>query len=573
MKRILGRIWRLTWLAASGPQAWKGLVVYAVVLGLGFVSIWTSVMMIAWTERFYDAVEQLDLPATLRELGVFFALVGAQAAAFIVADYLRKRLLLRWRARLTDRALDVWTGNRAYWHLRPGQTPRPVDNPDQRVAEDCRLFIEKLLMLSIDLIENCVSIVSYLVVLWGLTAFVLSFSLGGVEISMSRYLVWLAFLYVALSSLITHLMGRELKPLYFGQEKREADFRHTLVQLRDNATEISQSGGEAAELRRLRGRFGAIRANWLGLIRREAILNIFYRPYFQTILRVPLFFSLPAYFAGFVTFGGLMQLSGAFGRVTQTLSWFIFNYKALADIAAVSERLDDLFASAGDPDPMPEAPREIVHRTCENGTVRLRDLVLFTPQGRALDPVPDTTVSPGEVVWLRGPSGIGKSTLVAALSGLWRYGRGEIWRPEAQMLFLPQKPYLVSDGLAEAASYPKEPAAFGADRIREVLTEVGLTHRLPLLDIAGPAAMEGLSMGERQRLALARVLLNRPEWIVLDEATSALDHDSEQHILALIRRELPKATILCVAHDVPKGLGQHRLLELGAETSDERKTA
>ncbi len=573
MRALFGRLYRLTRLAASGPQAWQGLVLYATVLGLGFVGVWTSVLMIAWNKRFYDAVEQLDLATTLRELAVFFAITGLQVVLFIVGDYLRKRLLLRWRAQLTERALSAWTSTRAYWHLRPGLSPQAIDNPDQRVAEDCRQFVDKLLLLSLDLIENCVSIVSYLVVLWGLTGFVLTVPVFGTELTLPHYLVWLAFVYVGISSGITHLMGRQLKPLFFRQERQEADFRHALVQLRDNAPEIAQSGGEDAELRRLGQRFQGIRRNWLALIRREAVLNIFHRPYFQTVLRVPMFFSLPAYFAGFVTFGGMMQLAGAFGRVTQTLSWFIFNYKAIAEIAAIAERLDELFASTRAPAPMPGVPRAIRCAPAPDDALHVRGLALFTPQGRALDPVPDVTIRPGASVWISGPSGTGKTTLLAALSGLWTYGEGEILTPPAGLMFLPQKPYLLPDGLAAAACYPSDPAGFAPARLRAVLQEIGLGHRLDMLDQPGPAALEGLSMGERQRLALARVLLNRPAWVVLDEATSALDSASETRLLSLIRRALPRAAILCVAHHEPRGLAPFDRWQIGPATPDERQIA
>lgn len=570
MRILFGRLYRLTLLAASGPQAWRGLVLYAAVLGLSFVGVWTSVLMIAWNKRFFDAVEQLDLATTLHELGVFFAITGLQVALFIVGDYLRKHLFLRWRTQLTQRALTAWTSSQAYWHLRPGLSPQAIDNPDQRVAEDCRQFVDKMLLLSLDLIENCVSIVSYVVVLWGLTDFVLSVPVFGSQLLLPHYLVWLAFIYVGISSGITHMMGRHLKPLFFQQERHEADFRHALVQLRDNATEIAQSGGEQAELRRLNQRFQGIRHNWRGLIRREAILNIFHRPYFQTVLRVPMFFALPAYFVGFVTFGGMMQLAGAFGRVTQTLSWFIFKYKSIAEIAAIAERLDELFANTDSPAPMPDVPRAIQHAASPDDALHLRGLTLFTPQGRQLDPVPDASIQRGSAVWITGASGSGKSTLLSALSGLWCYGRGQILRPDTGILFLPQKPYLLPDGLAAAACYPADPATIDPAQLRAVLLEIGLGHRLPMLDQPGPAALEGLSMGERQRLALARVLLTRPDWIVLDEATSALDHASETRILGLIRRELPDATILCVAHHAPQGLAPYDIWHIGADADPHR---
>lgn len=571
MRILFGRLYRLSLLAASGPQAWRGLVLYVTVLGLSIIGIWSSVMMIAWNKRFYDAVQQLDLSTTLHELGVFFAITGLQVALFIVGDYLRKRLFLSWRSNLTDTVLSAWTASQSYWHLRPGLSPKAVDNPDQRVAEDCRVFVDKLLLLSLDLIENCVSIVSYVIVLWGLTNFALTLTALGTEFEISHYLIWLAFIYVAISTGITHAMGRQLKPLFFRQEKREADFRYALVQLRDNATEIAQAGGEEAERRRLDARFQGIRRNWFKLIRREAILNVFHRPYFQTVLRVPMFFSLPAFFAGFVTFGGMMQLAGAFGRVTQTLSWFIFKYKELAEIAAVAERLDELIANTRAPEPMPGVRRDIHRRLSPDGALHVRGLTLSTPQGRDLPPVPDFSIQPGSSVWISGASGRGKSTLLAAISGLWSYGQGEILKPQGRFLFLPQKTYLLPESLAFAACYPMDPAEVDPADIATVLSRVGLKHRLKMLEVTGPAALEGLSMGERQRLAIARILLNRPDWVILDEATSALDAESEREVLTLIRGALPEATILCVSHDEPLALAPFNVWPIGAGQDAEKE--
>jgi putative ATP-binding cassette transporter len=414
--------------------------------------------------------------------------------------------------------------------------------------------------------QNCVSIFSYVAVLWGLTSFVLTLSVFGTEIAVGHYLVWIAFLYVGVSTLITHWLGHPLKGLFFAQEKREADFRYALVQLRDNASEIAQSGGEQAEQRRLQDRFSRIRSNWHDLILREAILNLFRRPYYYTAIRSALFFSLPAYFAGFVSFGGLMQLSGAFSRVTSTLSWFIFNYPSLAEIAAVAERLDELFTSANDPEPMPDAQVQISQNVSNDGGLHLSGVALSTPSGRALAPVPDTSVQPTEAVWISGPSGSGKSTLVGAIAGLWRYGQGQIQRPETGMMVLPQKPYLLPDGLAQAACYPHDPSDFDPEQITQVLIRVGLENRLPMLQVAGPQAIEGLSMGERQRLAFARVLLNRPHWVVLDEATSALDAQAEAELLALLRSELPGAAILCVSHSAPHALGAYATWQIGGIT-------
>ncbi|OWU84298.1 ABC transporter permease [Oceanicola sp. 22II-s10i] len=573
MRVTLGRIRALTRRAAFGPGAGVGFALFAIVLVLILVDLWVDVQMIAWTRRFYDALEQLDAHTAMRELGVFGMLVTGSAAIFLVSDYLRKRLWLRWRQKLTGDALDAWTGGRAYWHLRPGLSAETVDNPDQRVSEDCDRYVELLLELTLDLVGRIAGVVTYVAILWTLSDFVLHFTALGFDIEIPRYMVWLAFLYVLVSSAITHMVGWPLKSLYFSHERREADFRHTLVQLRDNATEIAQAGGEAAERRRLDARFQGIRHNWLRLIRRELILGLFTRPYYQTVLRVPLFFALPAYFAGSVTFGGLMQLSSTFSRVTTTLSWFIFKYRDLAELAAVAHRLDDLFRVTGDPEPVGGVAAAVDRGTSADDALHVRGLRLATPQGRWLAPVPDRTIRRGERIWISGASGQGKTTLLTALSGLWRYGEGRIETPEAPIFVLPQRPYLCPDGLAAAACYPSGPDDFDPARLRAVLERVGLSHRLGALEADSEVALEGLSLGERQRLALARVLLHRPGWLVLDEATSALDATSEANLLAILRRDLPTAAILCVAHREPVGLDHTGVWTIGEVPQTERKTA
>lgn len=546
---LLRRVMRLAWVAASGPGIWGGLAIYATVLALQFLGVWIGVRMIAWNKAFYDALEQMDAGGALRQIGWFAVLIAASAGAWLLGDWLRKRLLMRWRTNLTRRSLELWVSGRAYWYLRPGMSPGAIDNPDQRVAEDCRQFVERLLVETLDLITNIVALVSYVALLWSLSSFPLA--VLGMEIP--RYMVWAAFLYVALSSVATHLLGRPLKSALFVQEKREADFRHALIQLRENANAIAVAGGETGEARRLDRLFGAVRANWNLLIRRELVLGLFSRPYFQTVLRIPTFLALPAYFAGAVTLGGLMQLASAFSNVTTTLSWFIFSYRDLAAFVAVSERLDGLLRSAQMP-PLQDLPRQIERLPAD--VLALSGLQLHTPDGRALAPVPDITVAPGDTVWIRGASGQGKSTLLAALAGLWPYGTGRIAAPEG-MRILPQAPRLLPEGVAASASYPEPADAHTPEQLAEALRQSGLGTLSP------DARVEDLSGGERQRLALARLFLARPGWVVLDEATSALDPCTEQQVLHNLRVALPDAAILCVSHRRPDALGPLRILDIG----------
>lgn len=565
MWALLGRFRRLILICVGGKGGWRGGALYLVVLALELSSVWIGLQMIAWNADFYDALEQVDADEAVAQIGIFAGLIGLSAARYIVKDYIQKRLFIWWRETLTSAALDCWLGDKTYWRLRPGASPDSVDNPDQRIAEDCRLFVKGLLRETLDLITGLVEIFTYVTLLWTLSTFPLAFALFGFDIEIPRYMVWLSFIYVLVSSFITHGLGKPLKSILFEQEAREANFRYALARLRDSAAEVALSGGEPAERRFLNGHFGAIRTNWRKLISREVIVGLFTRPYFQTVLQVPIFFALPAYLAGAMTLGGLMQIRRAFTSVVTTLSWFIFSYRDLADLVATTERLDGLFQAAKAPRPSPNAPRDI-ERAAGAERLRISGLRLATPNGDWLHRVPDCEISKGERIWLHGPSGVGKSTLFSALAGLWPYGEGRLETPSGAALFLPQRPYLPQGGLAVAACYPQDAATVSPAAVETALRLVGLDRRV------GPAGedddVDGLSGGERQRVALARLLINRPDWAYLDEATSALDEAAEHELLAMLADHLPDTTFVITAHRRPQALARLREIHIGPKPAE-----
>lgn len=560
---IIKRIWRLAKIAASGPGAWIGLTLYAGVFALELFSIWVTIRFIQWNADFFSALESLDTATSIAQIWVFVGLTALSAGRFLVSDYMRKTVLIRWRTRLTQIGVERWLSGQSYWKKREGLSDEPLENPDQRIAEDSRLFVEGFLEETIDLFSRIVGIVSYVAVLWSLTAFPLEFSIGGTQFAIPHYLVWLSFVYVLVSSVITHLLGWPLKGILFNQERREADFRYALIQVRDNAAEIALMKGESAENERLGSRYAEIVRNWHRLIRREFVVGLFTRPYFQTVLRIPLFLALPAYLAGHVKLGGLMQLSSAFSNVTTTLSWFIFSYRDLADFVATSQRLDSLLESLATPDEAGAAPRGIERMHDRQGRLTLRSLNLTTPDGRPLDTFANLVVEPGQHIWISGASGAGKTTLIRAIAGIWPFGTGTIGIPDPQMAFLPQRPYLVGDGLAASLAYPEPTGSYSREQMRRALADVGLGCRIPCLDRGGPQSIEGLSGGEKQRLAFARLLLAKPAWILIDEGTSALDIEAETMLFRLVGERLPRSTVVCVSHRYPAGLRIDRTYTVG----------
>jgi len=572
-----GRLLRPCLVAVDG-KAMLCLFILAVILNL--TAVYAGVRMTLWSGDFYTAIEKIDTSEVVRQLVIFAIIVSLNSVRGLAHDYIRKVIEIRWRRSLTDHALDLWLRDKNYWYLinqsSNGEASNgtshgasTIDNPDQRIAEDCALFIKGILGQILDLTGKIAGIFSYVALLWGLANFPLVLPLGGWQVEIPRYMVWSAFLYVFISSVFTHILGRPLKKLLCDQQRYEADFRFAMARWRGAFDEVALSGGEAVEREIFTHRFCAIARNWHVLVNRELILGTFTYPFRHTVLRIPLFIALPAYLAGHIAFGGLMQLSVAFSNVVTTLSWFIFSYRSLADLVATSTRLHQF---------LHQAQQARIHTQTslkysppsEGQSVGFSALHLYTPRGRKLLENQSLTIKQGESLWLCGASGLGKTTLVKTLAGLWPYATGHINWPAGETLFLPQKPYFPAGNLLQAAAYPAKLDDMDEEKLRHALALVGLG---PLLlerksdkgidkETANHSRLDRLSGGERQRLALARLLVHCPQWAVLDEATSALDAKAEAEIFAILRNELPHTGFLIIAHRRPHGLAPLRKVDL-----------
>ncbi|KAA0968137.1 ABC transporter ATP-binding protein/permease [Aureimonas fodinaquatilis] len=553
MARLARQFMRLIRICISTPAGRIGLVIFGVVLCLKLGSIYASLRLIQWTGEFYSAVQAVNGPEILHQIGIFAVIVGLNSVRHLISEYMRKHLEFRWRRVLTDHALDVWTRNKAYWHLA-NSPDYAIDNPDQRIAEDCRLFVSGLLGELLDLIQSIVGLFSYVALLWALSNFALSLAPVGLAIEIPHYMVWAAFLYAAISSIATHLLGRRLKPVLAEQQHREANFRFALARWRGHFDSIALSDGEAAERRQFDARFEDVAVNWRRLVNRETILQSFTYPFQHSVLRIPLFVAMPGYLAGSLDFGGLMQIGMAFSNVVTTLSWFIFSYRDLAELAATGARLDNFLQAATAFHTKPGT----VQTSHAEDRVELTDLQLRSPTDVPLLSLPALTLRHGEDTWIRGESGIGKTTLLKAISGFWPYVDGQLARPADSIMFLPQRPYVPSGSLMEAAVYPGRPEDFGPGAVIRALGIVGLEHGVG----NRPLQVETLSGGETQRLALARLLLHRPRFAILDEATSALDATGEHKLLCRLRQELPDTTFIMIAHRQPPGFSELRSIDL-----------
>lgn len=562
MFTVFKQFWQLLKYCNSGEGKALNWLLLVFIIVLDFIGIYLGVKLIGWTAAFYNAVEQKNVAQTVAQLGVFALIVIGNTLIGLFGYYANGCLEIRWRERLTNFALSAWFNNKAYWHLGlKGYKDTPqLDNPDQRIGEDCALFVKYTLAEGVGLITRSVGLFSYVAVLASLANFSLGFSVMGVHIELPRYMLWIPFVYVAVCSLLTHIFGRRLKITFVEQQKKEADFRFGMANIRQHAGEIAILNGETAERKFLNQRFDGVRSNWFRLVGRQTLLQAFTYPYQATILRIPMFLALPGYFAGAVNFGGLMQLGSASQQVATTLSWFIFRYRVIAELASAITRLSNFLNAANT-----ISKRDgVVVTGPVHSSLHLRDLALKTPDGRNLLNISDLEIGSGKTVWLKGRSGLGKTTLLRLIAGAWNFASGTLHRPDMTMLVLSQQPYMPDASLYDCVCYPFLAEQFDKAEIKAALTKVGLSTLLGDAVSAGPVGLNTLSGGEAQRLALARALLIKPDWLFLDEATTAIDKSSEAELLNLLRRELTNSTIVILAHREPANLSIDSVIDLEA---------
>lgn len=538
---FLGKVWALArpyWKSEERGRAWALLVA---IISITLALVYVDVRFNEWYREFYNSLEQKNQEDFMVLLLFFTFLAVMFLTLSIYKLYLMQMLTMRWRAWLTKQYLAEWLDRQVYYRLQ--LDAHGTDNPDQRIADDLRLFTDGTLSLTLGLLQSVVTLASFVVILWSVSG---SIELFGIEIP--GYMVWAALLYAILGSVLTHYVGRQLIPLNFQQERYEADFRFHLVRLRENAEGVALYRGEAPEQAALLSRFELIRRNWWSLMTFTKRLTGFTSGYGQIAVIFPYIVAAPRYFTGSMPLGGLMQIASAFGQVQSSLSWFVNSYGTIANWKASVDRLLT-FQSALDR-ATEEADRHdgVTTERVPGQEVQGRDVSLSVPGGRTLLAGGSFTFAPGQRTLLTGPSGSGKSTLFRAIAGIWPYGKGRITVPDkAKVLFLPQKPYIPIGTLREAVSFPAASGDFSDEAIRAALTDCRLEGLVPRLDESAHW-QQLLSGGEQQRLAMARALLNRPDYLFLDEATASLDEDTEAWLYGLLRERLPGAAIISIAH-------------------------
>jgi vitamin B12/bleomycin/antimicrobial peptide transport system ATP-binding/permease protein len=539
------RAWQLTypyWQSEEKVRAW-GLLILIVVLNL--FAVYLSVLFNDWYQRFYDALEKKSSVAFWKEMLSFSWLAVLWMIVSVYRVYVQQVLEMRWRNWLNANFLAKWLSDRAYYGMQLMGTT--ADNPDQRIAEDLKLFTSMTLGLTLGVLSAVVTLISFVGILWAVSG-PLNVSFGGLSFTIPGYMVWACVGYAAIGSLITHWVGKPLIGLNFAQQRYEANYRFGLVRVRENAESIALYGGETSERSNLLTHFNDVLTNWWSLVRVQKRLGWFTFGYGQAAVIFPFLLAGSRYLSGAISLGTLMKIQSAFGEVKGALSWFVENYGNIAPWKASVDRLLSFQDSIAQVRAKTQDAQGIQVDASNDGKVAVDDVTLALPDGRAIARNLTLDVAAGERLLLTGDSGTGKSTLFRAIAGIWPFGRGRVSRPDGKRtLFLPQKPYLPIGALRDTVSYPGKPGEFSDAQIVDALRACKLEGFITRLDEQQHWG-QLLSPGEQQRLAFARALLHKPDWLFMDEATSALDEATEKEMYRLLNEHLPNSTFVSIAH-------------------------
>jgi putative ATP-binding cassette transporter len=542
----LATVWRIAGPYFRSEDRWagRGLLAAVVVMELMLVAI--NVLLNQWQNRFYSALQDYNLDGFVREVWVFLGLAFAYIGLAVYKLYLNQWLQIRWRRWLTRHYLGEWLDGAT--HYRMQLKGDAADNPDQRITDDVKNFVEQTLTYGLQLLSSIVTLASFIVILWGLSNKA-PLHIWGTDLVVPGFLVWCALAYAVLGTALTHWIGAPLINLYFQQQRFEADFRFNLVRVRENSEQIALLKGEDAERGHLLRRFGTVITNWYAIMSRTKRLTMFTASYQQAAVIFPYVVVAPAFFAKRIQLGDMMQTGSAFGQVQDALSFFVSTYRSLAEWRAILARLDGFEMSVSSAAHIADQQPTIGVTPAGAGkTIALEHLLVELPNGAPLVTADGFAIQPSERVLVTGPSGSGKSTLFRAIAGIWPFGTGTIAIPEkSRLMMLPQRPYFPIGPLGDAVIYPAEHGAIAPEKIRDALLAVGLPRLAGRLD-EDDHWNRTLSLGEQQRLGVARALLHAPDYLFLDEATASLDEPSEAALYRLLEERLPAATIVSIGH-------------------------
>ncbi len=538
------RFWGLVGPYWSSEEKWIAFLLLIVIMAMNLGTVYVDVMINQWTKDFYNALQQADKVAFFDDLLRFAKLAAAYIIQSVYMLYLQQMLQIRWRRWMTKNYLARWLGHQAYYRMQ--FLDDATDNPDQRISEDIDSFIDLTLTLSIRLLNSVATLVSFIVILWELSG-TLIVPLGSMgTFGIPGYMVWAAIGYSAIGTWLTMRVGNPLIELNFNQQRFEADFRFSMARLRENSECVALYQGEHDENANFWSRFTEVVNNYWKIMRRQKRLNSLTGAYNQIAVIFPVLMAAPRFFAGQMELGGLMQTASAFRSVHDALSFLVNSYTTITSWNAIMNRLTGFTGTIEQVKSLKEH-EELRRINSPDRSFRVESLSVLLPNNKVLIEDLDLRLERGASLLITGESGSGKSTLVRTLAGIWPFARGTIRIPEhATTMFLPQKPYLPLGSLRRAIYYPSEPT-MSERQLLEILDRCHLSHLSSELDQIDNWS-QVLSLGEQQRIAFARVLLQRPDFLFLDEATASLDERMEESLYQLIRSQLRSSTVISVGH-------------------------
>lgn len=535
-------VWYLTKSYWQSKEKKKAFFLLGCIIALTLGVVYMLVLLNQWNNSFYSALQNYDAKKIFDELIHFSWLAAIYILLAVYSYYLQQTLILNWRRWLTTRFIDIWLQNKTYYNLQ--MFGKDTDNPDQRISEDVRQFVEMTLSFGIGILKAFCTFASFVVILYNLSGS-LSFTFMGKTWTINGYMLWASLLYSVIGTYITHIVGRKLVKINFIQQKYEADFRFSMIRLRESAESVAFYRGEAQEGSVFKQRFKMLLDNFWKLVNKQKQLVFLNSGYSQIAIIFPFVVAMNRYLTKEVTLGGLMQVASAFGRVQDSLSYFVDMYSSIAQWQAVVMRLTCFGHHMHDV--YQQAERFHVERFAAADVVEVNNMQINLPDGKPLLENISFTLHPGHNVLIKGVSGSGKSTLLRAISGIWPFVDGKIFLPERdKLMFIPQRSYLPLGTLRAALNYPGNKPIDDTELIYLMdLCQIG--YLKDKLDLEADWS-HVLSVGEQQRLAFVRAHIQQPQWLFLDEATSALDEDTEANMYSLLQERLQQTTVVSVGH-------------------------
>jgi putative ATP-binding cassette transporter len=560
-KQFFQDVWWLTKSYWHSEEKRKATLLLAVIVALTLGVVYMLVLLNEWNNAFYSALQNYDKETIFHELYHFTWLAFIYIILAVYAFYMQQVLTINWRRWLTNRYIDEWLKNKTYYRLAMFGTG--TDNPDQRISEDVRMFVEYTLKFGIGILKALTTFISFVVILYALSG-PLDFTAAGVDFHIPGYMVWVALLYSVIGTWLTYKVGNKLVGLNYVQQRYEADFRFSMMRLRENAESVAFYSGEGHESGIFKSRFKLLLDNFWQIITKQKQLIWLNSGYSQIAIIFPFVVAMPRFLAKQITLGGLMQISSAFGNVQGALSYFVDMYSSIAEWQAVVNRLTGFYKHMSSVEA--EQPQKDLRRTISTGKeLTIKDMEIDLPDGRQLLKGMTVDMKPGVDVLIKGASGSGKSTLLRALAGIWPYVKGELTIPsEDKIMFIPQRPYLPLGTLKESVLYPGTETRTD-EELHELMEKCSVGYLYEKLYEEADWS-HVLSVGEQQRLAFVRALIYKPVWIFLDEASSALDEVTEAKVYTLLKTECPETTMVSVGHRSTLDKYHQKILFLDKET-------